>query len=162
MARTPAGTPATRLLQKAGVDYEVHPYHVDPRAASYAEEAAAALGVDPGIVFKTLVAQVDGGPVLTLVPTDAQLDLKALAAALGGARAQLAEPALAERLTGYVVGGISALGTRRPLPTVADESLAAVPTVYLSAGKRGLQVSLSSADLLRIAEARLAAIARRR
>ena len=141
---------------------EGHGYGVEVYDTSYAEEAAAALGVDPGIVFKTLVAQVDGGPVLTLVPTDAQLDLKALAAALGGARAQLAEPALAERLTGYVVGGISALGTRRPLPTVADESLAAVPTVYLSAGKRGLQVSLSSADLLRIAEARLAAIARRR
>ena len=106
---------------------------------------AAALGVDPGIVFKTLVAQVDGGPVLTLVPTDAQLDLKALAAALGrpGAAGRAGAGRTSHRLRG---GGISALGTRRPLPTVADESLAAVPTVYLSAGKRGLQVSLSSAD----------------
>lgn len=162
MARTPAGTPATRILQQAGVAYEVHPYRVDPRSASYAEEAAAALALDPALVFKTLVAQIEDTPVLALVPADAQLDLKALAAAMGGSRAQLADPAAAQRLTGYVVGGISALGTRRRLPTVADESMAVLTTVYLSAGKRGLQLSVSSAELLRLSDALLAGIARRR
>lgn len=162
MGRASAGTPATKLLQQAGIDYEVHRYQVDPRAGSYAEEAAAALGLDASLVFKTLVAEVDGSPVLALVPGDAQLDLKALAAALGGAKAQLAEQAHAQRITGYVVGGISALGTRRNLPVVADVALADVPKVYLSAGKRGLQVSLATVDLLALTRAEIAVIARRR
>lgn len=149
-----------RVLTAAGVPFELHPYEVDPRAPSYAAEAAAAIGVPAATVFKTLVAMVDGRGHLALVPADSQLDLKALAAAVGGSKTVMAEPADAERLTGYVVGGISPLGTRRPLPVVVDSSAVSLPRMHVSAGRRGLQVSLTPADLLATTSARVAPLAR--
>ena len=130
------------------------------RGLSYGQEAALALGVDPRQVFKTLLADVDGRLIVAVVPVDGSLDLKALAAALGGKRASLAEPAAAERVTGYVVGGISPLGQRRRLPTVVDESALAWATVLVSAGRRGLDVELAPADLVRLTGAVTAAVAR--
>lgn len=154
------GTPATRALTEAGVDFVLREYEHDPAAASYGTEAADALGVDPQRVLKTLLAEVDGTLAVGIVPVSGQLDLKALAAALGGKRAVMADPAKAERSTGYVVGGISPVGQRRPLPTVLDESASAFDTVLVSGGKRGLDIELAPADLVRVTGATLAAIAR--
>jgi len=160
-------TPALRALAGAGIRHEVRAY--EPPAASargerhaYGDEAAAALGVDAARIFRTLVALVDDLPVVAVVPVAGQLDLKALAAVLGGRRAILADPAVAERLSGSVVGGISPLGMRRALPTVVDESAAQFERVLVSAGRRGLQVELAPDDLVRAASARLAPIARPR
>ncbi len=152
------GTPATALLTERGVAFDLHPYEHDPRAEAYGEEAAAALGIDPHRIFKTLIATVDGSLVCAVVPVAGRLDLKALAAAVGGKRAAMAEPAKAARATGYVVGGISPLGHRSRLPVVVDESAATFSTVFVSAGKRGLQVELSPADLVAAAGATLATI----
>ena len=153
------GTPATALLSKLGVAFTLHPYDHDPRAAAYGDEAAAALGVDANRIFKTLVALVDGRMVCGVVPVAARLDMKALAAASGGKRAGMAEPAAAARATGYVVGGISPLGHRSPVPVVIDSTVSSFDTVYVSAGKRGLQVELAPDDLVRAASATLAPIA---
>lgn len=153
------GTPATALLARAGVAFTLHPYAHDPRADTFGEEAAAALGVAPERIFKTLIAAVDGRLICAVVPVAGRLDLKALAAAVGAKRAELAEPAAAARATGYVVGGISPLGQKTRLPVVLDVSASAFPTVYVSAGKRGLQVELAPEDLVRHAPASLAAIA---
>jgi Cys-tRNA(Pro)/Cys-tRNA(Cys) deacylase len=153
------GTPATALLAKARVPFTLHPYQHDPRAEGYGEEAAAALGVAPDRIFKTLIAAVDGTLVCAVVPVARRLDLKALAAAVGGKRADLADPTAVARATGYVVGGISPLGHRSRLRVVVDESAGTFPTVYVSAGKRGLQVELAPADLLRLAAATAAPIA---
>jgi Cys-tRNA(Pro)/Cys-tRNA(Cys) deacylase len=153
------GTPATALLAKLQIPHTLHPYEHDPRAQAYGEEAAAALGVDPAQLFKTLIATVDGKLACAVVPVAARLDLKRFAAALGGKRAELAEPAAAARATGYVVGGISPIGQKARLRVVVDESAEAFPTVYVSAGKRGLQVELAPADLVRAAGASVAAVA---
>ncbi|MGY1667626.1 Cys-tRNA(Pro) deacylase [Geodermatophilus sp. SYSU D00696] len=156
-----AATPAVRALEKARVVHTLHPY--DPGHASdqgHGEAAVAALGADPRRVFKTLVTRVDGTLTVAVVPVSGTLDLKALAAAAGGRRAAMADPADAERTTGYVVGGISPLGQRRALPTVVDESALGFPTVLVSAGRRGLQVELSPADLVRLTRARTAPIGR--
>lgn len=155
------GTPATAALVRAGVRHTLHPYAHDPRAGSYGSEAAAALGVPPQRLFKTLVVTVDGRPAVGVVPVSGALDLKALAAALGGRKAAMAEPAVAERATGYRTGGISPLGCRQRLPVVLDSSALDHPTVYVSAGRRGLQVELAPADLVRVAGAILAAVATR-
>lgn len=154
------GTPATVALTAAGVEYRVHAYDHDPSHPSYGEEAAEALGVAPERVFKTLVADVDGTLTVAVVPVTGSLDLKALASAVGRKRATMADPALAERTTGYVVGGISPLGQRKKLATVVDASAGNHPTVYVSAGRRGLEVELSPDDLLTAADARSAPIAR--
>jgi Cys-tRNA(Pro)/Cys-tRNA(Cys) deacylase len=154
-----SGTPATALLGRLGIAHTLHPYHHDPRAEAYGDEAAAALGVDPARIFKTLIAAVDGRLVCAVVPVSGRLDLKALAAACSGKRAVMAEPAAAARATGYVVGGISPLGHRSRLPVVVDASVSSFPTVYVSAGKRGLQVQLAPDDLVRAASASVAAIA---
>lgn len=153
------GTPATRLLSAHGVAFTLHPYEHDPRAEAFGDEAAAALGVAPERIFKTLIAAVDGMLTCAVVPVAGRLDLKALAAAAGGKRASMADPAAASRATGYVVGGISPLAQRSRLPVVVDESASAFETVYVSAGKRGLQVELAPADLVRLSAARLALIA---
>ena len=155
-----AGTPATLALTRAGVAFTVHAYQHDPGAASYGLEAADALGVEPARVFKTLVAAVDGRLTVAVVPVSGQLDLKALAAAVGGKRADLADPRAAERSTGYVLGGISPLGQRRALPTVVDATASDHPTVYVSAGRRGLDVELAPADLVRLTSAVLAPVGR--
>jgi Cys-tRNA(Pro)/Cys-tRNA(Cys) deacylase len=156
-------TPAVRALERAGVAHRVLAYGPDPRAPAYGLDAARALGVDPAHVFKTLVVRRDppAGPLaLALLPADRQLDLKAAADALGARRVTLAEAADAERATGYVVGGISPFGTRRALPAVLDASALALPAVYVSAGRRGLELALAPADLARVIGAREAAIAR--
>ncbi|GAA4667806.1 Cys-tRNA(Pro) deacylase [Streptomyces chumphonensis] len=152
------GTPATVALTAAGVAFTVHAYPHDPAAGSYGEEAARALGMDPARVFKTLVAEVDGALTVAVVPVTGPLDLKALAAAVGGKRAVMADPAAAERSSGYVRGGISPLGQRRPLPTVVDVSARAHTTVCVSAGRRGLEIELAPADLIAQTGARTAAI----
>jgi Cys-tRNA(Pro)/Cys-tRNA(Cys) deacylase len=153
------GTPATALLRRLKIAHTLHPYDHDPRAEAFGDEAAAALGIAPERIFKTLIATVDGKLVCGVVPVAARLDLKALAAAVGGKRAAMAEPAAAARATGYVVGGISPLGQKSRLPVVVDASAAGFETVYVSAGKRGLQVELAPADLVSAASARLAPIA---
>lgn len=159
-----ASTRATAALTKADIDYETAEYPVDKERThfSYADQVVEALDVSPKVVFKTLVCDVDGHPCLALVPADAQLDLKALAHSVGGSKATLVEPTVAQRLTGYVVGGISPIATKKHLPVVADESMQDRKKVYVSAGKRGLQLRLRPSDLLRITKGRLAPIARRR
>ena len=158
--KQPGGTPATVALTKAGIAFTLHEYTHDPRAASYGMEAAEALGVDPARVFKTLLATLDGGLVVGIVPVSGQLDLKALARALGGSRATMAEVAAAERATGYVAGGISPLGQRRRHPTVLDESATGFDTVYVSAGRRGLDLAIAPADLVSATGAIVAALSR--
>lgn len=147
------GTPALVLLARAGVQHTVHPYETDGSGTSYGMEAAQALGIAPEVIFKTLVAEADDQLAVAVVPVSGSLDLKAFAAALGRKRARMAEPADAERATGYVVGGISPLAQRRRLPVVVDQSALDHPTVYVSAGRRGLQVALAPADLVRVCEA---------
>lgn len=159
-SRASAGTPATVALTRAGVDFTTHTYEHDPTAASYGMEAAALLGLDPAQVFKTLFVEVDGRLVVGIVPVSGQLDLKAVAAAVGGKKATMADPATAERATGYVVGGISPLGQKRAHPTVLDASATTFETVYVSGGRRGLDIGLAPGDLVRMTEARTAAIAR--
>lgn len=154
------GTPATVAAARAGVAFTLHSYEADPHAESYGAAAADALGVPHDRLFKTLLAEVDGALTVAVVPVAATLDLKALAAASGGKKAHMADPAAAERTTGYVVGGISPLGQRRRLPTVIDGSLPGFATVYVSAGRRGLQIELAPADLVRLTGAHLADIAR--
>lgn len=164
MARKPKkggqGTPATVALETAAVPFTVHSYEHDPAAASYGGEAAEAMGVPAERVFKTLVADVDGVLTVGVVPVAGQLDLKALAAAVGGKRAAMADPAAAERSSGYVRGGISPLGQRRPLRTVVDEGAMTHPTIYVSAGRRGLEVELTPTDLITLTRATTAPIAR--
>jgi Cys-tRNA(Pro)/Cys-tRNA(Cys) deacylase len=141
------GTPALVACERAGIDVRVHEYDHDARARSFGLEAAERLGVDSGRVFKTLVADLDGTLTVAIVPVEAQLDLKAL-----GKRAALADVRAAERATGYVTGGISPLGQRRQLPTVLDASALAYDTIFVSAGRRGLELELAPADLLALTE----------
>jgi Cys-tRNA(Pro)/Cys-tRNA(Cys) deacylase len=156
------GTPATVAATRAGIRFTLHPYETDGSEESYGEAAADALGVPRDRLFKTLVTEVDGDLTVAVVPVSATLDLKALAGAAGGKRAAMADPAAAERVTGYVRGGISPLGQRKRLPTVVDSSSSEFPTIYVSAGRRGLQIELAPADLVRLTGATTAGIARRR
>lgn len=155
-----AGTPATVALTAAGLAFELHPYEHDPAAASYGLEAAEALGVEPDRVFKTLLADTELGLVVGVVPVTGLLDLKALAAAVGAKRATMADPAVAERRTGYVVGGISPVGQKTHHPTVVDETAQLFDTVFVSGGRRGLDIELAPADLLTATEGTYAAIAK--
>ncbi|WP_327633625.1 Cys-tRNA(Pro) deacylase [Kribbella sp. NBC_00482] len=154
------GTPATVALAKAKVEFTTHAYEHDPGAKSFGLEAAEALGLEPEQVFKTLLVEVDGKLTVGVVPVDKQLDLKAIAAAAGGKKAVMADPAAAERTTGYVVGGISPIGQKRALPTVVDSTATDHPTVYVSGGRRGLDIGLSPTDLITVTKAHTAAIAR--
>lgn len=161
MARpTSAGTPATVALTAAGIPFTAHAYEHDPANTNFGLEAASALGLDPEQVFKTLLAEVDGALVVGIVPVTGKLDLKALAAAVGGKKAEMADPKLAERRTGYVVGGISPIGQKIAHPTVLDETVELFDTVFVSGGRRGLDLELAPADLVRITGATVAAIAR--
>ncbi|AWL99598.1 Cys-tRNA(Pro) deacylase [Bradyrhizobium amphicarpaeae] len=146
-------TPATRALAAAGVAFTVHAYDYDPDAESIGLQAAAALGEDPSRVLKTLMAQVDGKPVCVIVPSDQEVSMKKLAAAVGGKSAQMMKPPEAERLTGYKVGGISPFGQRKQVPTVIEQSALAHDLVYLNGGQRGLQVRLRPADVQRVLKA---------
>ena len=155
MARRNAsqGTPATAALAAAGVPFVLHPYTHDPSAASYGAEAAEALGIDPSRVFKALMVEVEGRLAVGIVPVSGTLDLKAFAAALGAKKAAMADPAAAQRRTGYVLGGISPLGQRLPSPTVLDSSAVGLQTLLVSGGKRGLDIELAPADLIRLTQA---------
>ena len=154
------GTTATMALERAKIPFTLHEYDHDPRHESYGTEASEALGVSPDRVFKTLVAEVDGALVTGVVPVGAQLDLKALAAACGGKKAAMAQVTAAERATGYVAGGISPVGQRKRLPVVLDSSAMGFGTVFCSAGRRGLEIELAPADLVRAAGATVADIGR--
>lgn len=154
------GTPATLALVAAGIPFTAHTYAHDPATTNFGLEAATALGLDPDRVFKTLLAEADGRLVVGIVPVTGMLDLKSLAAAVGAKRAQMAEPAVAERKTGYVVGGISPLGQKVALPTVLDETAALWDTIFVSGGRRGFDIELAPDDLLRLTGGQLADIAR--
>jgi len=147
-------TPAVEAAKRAGIEYRLHPYEgVDVGEGDYAVAVAAAVGRPPEQLFKTLVASVDGHLEVFVVPADRQLDLRAV-----GKRTSLATQAEAERATGYVVGGISPLGQRRPLPTTVDDAALAWDTILVSAGKRGLQIELAPDDLVRLTTARVATV----
>lgn len=158
-----SGTPATSALTAAGISFTEHVYAHDPGAPNFGLEAAEALAassaIEPERVFKTLVAEVDGRLVVGVVPVTGKLDLKALAAAVGGKKAALADAALAERRTGYVVGGISPVGQKTSHPTVVDETAELWDTVFVSGGRRGLDLELAPADLVTMTGAVLAPIA---
>ena len=156
--RSPGGTPATVALTKAGIDFTLHPYEHHDDATGFGDEAAEALGVPKTRIFKTLVADVGGELVVAVVPVAQRLDLKALASAVGSKKAAMADPAAAARSSGYVVGGISAIGQRTPLRTVIDQSATDFETIMVSAGKRGLQVELAPADLARVTGGKFAPI----
>lgn len=152
-------TPATLALTKAGVAFSVHSYDYDPNADSIGLAAAEALGEDPARVLKTLMTLADGKPVCVILPSDREVSMKKLAAAVGAKSAAMMKPADAERMTGYKVGGISPFGQRKKVPTVLEAGAAAEPYVYLNGGQRGLQVRLSPADILTAADATAADIA---
>ena len=155
------GTTATLALERAKIPFTLHEYPHDPRHDSYGLEASEALGVPPERVFKTLVAAVDGKLAVGVVPVGRQLDLKALAAAVGGKKAVLAEVTAAERATGYVAGGISPVGQKRRLPVVIDASALEAATLFCSGGRRGLEIEIAPADLVKAAGATVAPIASR-
>jgi Cys-tRNA(Pro)/Cys-tRNA(Cys) deacylase len=153
------GTPATALLARQRVTHRLHTYDVDADTPNYGAVVADSLGIAQERVFKTLVTEVDGALTVAIVPVSGDVDLKALAGAVGGKRATMADRTLAERTTGYVRGGISPLGQRKRLTTVLDASATGHPTIYISAGRRGLQVELDPADLIRLTGATTASIA---
>jgi Cys-tRNA(Pro)/Cys-tRNA(Cys) deacylase len=159
-SRPAGGTPATVALTTAGIAFEVRAYDHDPRAASYGTEAAEALGVDPARVFKTLLASLDGRLVVGIVPVTGQLDLKALARALGGSKAVMADVTAAERATGYVAGGISPIGQKRSHPTALDASALAHETILVSGGRRGFDLEVAPHDLVAVTGAVTATIGR--
>jgi Cys-tRNA(Pro)/Cys-tRNA(Cys) deacylase len=157
------GTPATDLLRRLAVPHAIREYEIHPSPDgrhNYGAEAAAALGVDPACVFKTLIVAADERLSVGIVPVTGELDLKAVAAALDARRAVMADPAAAERSSGYVVGGISPFGQKRRLPSVLDASAMRHDRILVSAGRRGLQVEVSPQDLVRVLDARLAPIVR--
>jgi Cys-tRNA(Pro)/Cys-tRNA(Cys) deacylase len=157
-----ASTPAIAAVAKAGIPFRVHEYAHEPGSTSWGSEAAAALGVEPAVVFKTLVVDTTGAFVVAVLPALSELDLKALARVVGCKHAQLAAQPAAERTTGYVVGGISPVGQKQPLPTVVDESARDLDAIYVSAGRRGLELELAPDDLVAVTRARYAGIARNR
>lgn len=159
-AHVKGGTPALDVAENAGITYTVHSYDHDPSHESFGLEAAEKLGIDPLRVFKTLVVANGSELCVGVVPVDKQLDLKAFASALGAKSVAMADVALAERATGYVAGGISALGQKKRLRTVLDESMNNFDTVHVSAGRRGLEIELSPTDLATLTNATFAPIAR--
>ncbi len=145
-------TPATQALSRAGIPFSLATYDYDPNAERVGLQAADAMGVSPSEVFKTLMALLDGKPVCAIVPSDEEVNMKKLAAALGGRSAQMMKPADAERLTGYKIGGISPLGQRKTVPTVLDELATLHDEIFLNGGRRGLQIRLRPADLIAAAD----------
>ena len=154
------GTPATVALSAAGIAFTGHAYAHDSANTNFGLEAATALGLDPSQVFKTLLADVDGALTVAIVPVTGKLDLKALASAVGGKKAEMADAKLAERKTGYVVGGISPIGQKTHHTTVLDETAELFETIYVSGGRRGFDIELAPADLLAVTGGFTAAIAR--
>lgn len=156
--RSPSGTPALVLLKRAGISHHAHAYRHDPAGTSYGEEAAAALDVDPMRLFKTLMVAAESTVVVAVVPVSCSLDLKALAGILGTKRASMLSAARAERLTGYVVGGISPLGQRESHLTIVDDSALHHATIFVSGGRRGLDIELDPCDLINLTRARVLSI----
>ena len=156
----PSGTPATVALTAAGVAFTQHAYEHDPTARSFGLEAAEVLGLPPEQVFKTLLVDTGAGLAVAVVPVTGQLDLKAMAAAVAAKRVAMADPAAAQRSSGYVVGGISPIGQKRALPTDVDESAELFDVVYVSGGRRGLDLGIAPADLVRVTGATVADIGR--
>jgi Cys-tRNA(Pro)/Cys-tRNA(Cys) deacylase len=153
-------TPATALLTKAGIPFTLATYDYDSGAERVGLQAAEAMGVSPSEVFKTLMAELDGKPVCAIVPSDEEVNMKKLAAALGGKSAQMMKPADAERLTGFKVGGISPLGQRKPVPTVLDELATLYDEIFLNGGQRGLQIRITPQDLVRALDCIVADVVR--
>ncbi|MAY14861.1 MAG: Cys-tRNA(Pro) deacylase [Oceanospirillaceae bacterium] len=154
-------TPAINSAKKAGITFNVHEYQHDPAAESYGEEAAEALGLDPSLVFKTLLVSLTGHKstlAVAVLPVTHMLSLKAIAKALGAKKAEMADPKLAERTTGYIVGGISPIGQKKALPTVIDSSAEALTALNVSAGRRGLEIELAPEDLAKLTRAVFAPI----
>jgi Cys-tRNA(Pro)/Cys-tRNA(Cys) deacylase len=145
-----AVTPAVVALQAAGVPFTVHEYEHDPAVRNFGLEAATVLGLDPDQVFKTLLVTADGEPAVAIVPVSCQLALKAVGAALGRKRVEMCDPAIAQRVTGYVLGGISPFGQRKRLRTVLDETAVLFDTIFVSGGKRGLDLELAGDDLVAV------------
>ncbi len=141
-------TRATQALAKAGISFTVHTYDYDPNAERIGMQAADALGEDPARVLKTLMAELDGKPVCVVLPSDKEVSMKKLAAAFGGKSAAMMKPALAEKLTGFVVGGISPFGQKKQVPTAIEIAALSEPHVYINGGQRGLQVRLDPTDAL--------------
>lgn len=142
-------TPATQALIKAGIAFTLANYDYDPNAERVGLQAAEAMGVSPGEVFKTLMAELDGKPICAIVPSDEEVNMKKLASALGGKSAHMMKPADAERLTGYKVGGISPLGQRKAVPTALDEMAQLYDEIFLNGGQRGLQIRIRPDDLVK-------------
>jgi len=153
-----AVTPAVVALQAAGVPFTVHEYEHDPFVRGFGFEAASVLGLDPDQVFKTLLVTVDGDQAVAIVPVSCQLSLKAVGAALGRKRVEMCDPALAQRVTGYALGGISPFGQRKLLPTVIDETCELYDTVYVSGGRRGLDLGVAPGDLISLLSAKVSDI----
>lgn len=153
-------TPAVEAARTAGIEFELLEYEHNPTHESFGLEAVEVLGLPGEQVFKTLVAEVDGRLAVGIVPVTAKLDLKALAAAVGGRKASMAPAEAAQRATGYVLGGISPLGQKRRLPTIVHESAGEFDRIYVSGGRRGLEIALAPSDLLALTGATLAPIAR--
>lgn len=153
-------TPATQALLKAGIAFSLANYDYDPNAERVGLQAAEAMGVSPGEVFKTLMAELDGKPVCAIVPSDEEVNMKKLAAAFGGKSAHMMKPADAERLTGYKVGGISPLGQRKPVPTALDEMALLYDEIFLNGGQRGLQIRIKPADLVTVLNCTVADLTR--
>ena len=152
-------TPAVVALQAAGVVFTVHEYEHDPAVRNFGLEAAEVLGLDPDQVFKTLLVSADGDPAVAIVPVSSQLSLKAVGAALGRKRVEMCDPALAQRVTGYVLGGISPFGQRKQSPTVIDETCELYDTIYVSGGRRGLDLGVAPGDLIELLDAKVSDIA---
>jgi Cys-tRNA(Pro)/Cys-tRNA(Cys) deacylase len=159
-ADSAAGTPATVALGLAGITFTAHSYQHEASASSFGQEAAEKLELDAAQVFKTLVVDADGTLVIGVVPVTGHLDLKALAAAVGAKKAVMADPKIAERKTGYVLGGISPIGQKTSLTCIIDETAELYDTVFVSGGRRGFDIELTPADLARASGGRFAAIAR--
>jgi len=153
------GTPAASALERAGVAFTLHEYAYDHSADRVGLQAAEALGVDPGEVWKTLMVLGDGKPACAIVASDRQVAMKQLAAVLGVKSAAMMPQEQAERLTGYKVGGISPFGQRRQVPTVLDEAALGHAAIYLNGGRRGLQVHMAPGDVVKVTGAGVAAIA---
>ncbi len=141
-------TPAINAAKKAKISFKIHEYEHDPACASYGLEAAEKLGIDPGLVFKTLVADLGGELVVAVIPVESMLSLKLLARACGAKKAAMADKGLVERTTGYVLGGVSPLGQKKRLRTILDSTAESLPAIHVSAGRRGLEIEIAPRDLL--------------